>query len=633
MPTNPLPATVERLRLATSAASLGVWEWDVGRDEIWVTEPIRKRVGARDSEQLNFEKMLQTVHPDDRESIGKAVRAAIEDCGEFQAEYRSINSQGELRWNAARGQVERGDNGKAVRMRGVSADITERHNREEALRESEGRFRHAADAAPVMIWMSGTDKLCHYFNRGWLNYTGRSLELELGNGWSEGVHPEDFARCLEMYTKSFDARREFAMEYRLRKRDGNYGWVLDTGVPRFAEDGRFLGYIGSCIDISMQQEAGERIRESADFSAKIIASLPGQIAILDRSGTILGVNDAWRSFALENGSEPFQVGVGVGYLEVCERAAATGDETARRVWEGIRSVLEGASSFFEIEYPCNSPTEERSFLMRVVPLRTSGGGAVVSHTDISELKRAEQRAEELRRDLAHVQRVSTAGQLSATLAHELNQPLGIILSNAQAAEELLKQSPPDVTELKEIVADIIAADRRASEVIQRMRALLKRGEMTRQPLLLNDVVREVLGLLRADLIGRGVTINSDLSPDSPLAIGDRVQLQQVVLNLILNAADAMSTNRPGTRRLFLSTARHQDQVRVSVRDEGVGLPVNYDRLFQPYFTTKPHGLGMGLSICRSIIDAHGGRLWAEPHGERGAVFHLEVLVTGSQEKV
>ena len=257
---------------------------------------------------------------------------------------------------------------------------------------------------------------------------------------------------------------------------------------------------------------------------------------------------------------------------------------------------------------------------------------MVSHTDISELKRAEQRAEELRRDLAHVQRVSTAGQLSATLAHELNQPLGIILSNAQAAEELLKQRPPDVTELKEVVADIIAADRRASEVIQRMRALLKRGEMTRQPLLLNDVIREVLGLVRADLIGRGVTVNSDLSPDLPLANGDRVHLQQVVLNLILNAVDAMSTNRPGTRRLFLTTARHQDQVRVSVRDEGVGLHVNYDRLFQPYFTTKPHGLGMGLSICRSIIDAHGGRLWAEPQRERGAVFHFEVPVTGSQEK-
>jgi two-component system, LuxR family, sensor kinase FixL len=216
--------------------------------------------------------------------------------------------------------------------------------------------------------------------------------------------------------------------------------------------------------------------------------------------------------------------------------------------------------------------------------------------------------------------------LSGSLAHELNQPLGIILSNAQAAQELLLQDPPDVPEVGEILADIVAADRRAAEIIQRLRSLLKHGETSMQPLPLNDLIEEVLRLVRADLIGRGVTAVCVLAPDLPPITGDRVQLQQLVLNLIVNAADAMAANAPGTRRLHLTTARQQHTVRASVRDEGTGLPADVERLFQPFFTTKAHGLGMGLAICRSIIAAHQGRLWAEPHPERGAVFHFEMPV-------
>ena len=183
-----------------------------------------------------------------------------------------------------------------------------------------------------------------------------------------------------------------------------------------------------------------------------------------------------------------------------------------------------------------------------------------------------------------------------------------------------------VTELSEILSDIVAADRRAAEIIQRLRSLLKRGETSLQPLPLNDLIEEVLRLLDADLIGRGVTAICDLAPDLPPITGDRVQLQQLVLNLILNAADAMAPNAPGTRRLHLTTARHQTTVRASVRDKGAGLPADVERLFQPFYTTKAHGLGMGLAICRSIIAAHHGRLWAEPHPERGAVFHFELPV-------
>jgi two-component system sensor kinase FixL len=244
--------------------------------------------------------------------------------------------------------------------------------------------------------------------------------------------------------------------------------------------------------------------------------------------------------------------------------------------------------------------------------------------DITERKVVELEAGQHRAELTHLTRVTTLSELSGSLAHELNQPLAIILSNAQAAQRLLVQAPPDVAEVRDILTDIVAEDRRAGEVIQRLRALLKRGEPVQLPLSLNDVITEVLHLINAELIGRGVTVVCDLAADLPQISGDRVQLQQVVLNLILNGTDAMSANAPGARRLHVTTARHDNAVRASVHDEGCGLPADVERIFEPFFTTKAKGLGLGLAICRSIIGAHQGRLWAEPCPERGAIFYLEV---------
>lgn len=244
--------------------------------------------------------------------------------------------------------------------------------------------------------------------------------------------------------------------------------------------------------------------------------------------------------------------------------------------------------------------------------------------DITERKAAEIEAAQHRTELAHLTRVTTLSGLSGSLAHELNQPLAIILSNAQAAQRLLAQSPPDIAEASAILVDIVRADCRAGEVIQRLRALLKRGETALLPMSLNEAIEEVLHLTQSDLIGRGVSVVRGLAESLPEVKGDRVQLQQVVLNLILNGADAMSANDSGARRLRIVTARHGRVVRVSVRDEGCGLSTDAEKIFQPFFTTKAHGLGMGLAICRVIIDAHKGRLWAETHPDRGTVFHFEL---------
>ena len=422
------------------------------------------------------------------------------------------------------------------------------------------------------------------------------------------------------------------MQYRLRKHDGGYSWVLDTGVPRFAADGQFLGYIGSCVDMTNQKKATERLRESAEFNEKVLASFDSPIAILSRTGKIIAVNNAWNEFSLANGGASSAVGVGVSYLEVCEQGSAAGDVMAGHALAGIHSVLEGARDFFEMEYPCSSPVEFRSFLMRVVPMKTSGGGAVVSHTDVTQLRLAELAARKLHDELAHMQRVNTTGELATTLAHELNQPLGAILRNVEAAELLLQQTPPDYAEVQAILADIKRDDQRAGAVIDQMRTLLKRRDLQFESLGLKELADQVVALVRPELRVQHAKFASDVPDDLLPVRGDRVQLQQVLLNLLMNGLDALEDLPAEQRRLSLSVRSADPQtVEVAVSDCGPGIPAEkLSDIFKPFNTTKSKGLGMGLAISQSIIAAHGGRLWAENNPEGGATFRFTLKVAGNE---
>ncbi len=250
--------------------------------------------------------------------------------------------------------------------------------------------------------------------------------------------------------------------------------------------------------------------------------------------------------------------------------------------------------------------------------------------DVTQLRLAENDARQQREQLTHLTRVAILGELSGAMAHELNQPLTAILSNAQAAERLLAGGSTDVTELREILKDIVADDIRAGEVISRLRALLKRGARNVEPLRLDDVVREALALAHSQLLERHVTVIEDQERDLPPVLGDRVQIQQVLLNVIVNASEALSANEPMDRALSVSTARADGGVRVVVADNGPGLaPDVIDRLFEPFVTTKTNGLGLGLSICRSIVGAHGGRLIARNSQYRGAIFEIVLPLTGT----
>ena len=380
-----------------------------------------------------------------------------------------------------------------------------------------------------------------------------------------------------------------------------------------------------------RKDAEDALRASEGMKTAILTSLSTGVAVLDREGRILAVNEAWSRLSREDGAT-WGAGADVGsnYLDSCRAAALKGVAYAGEALAGIESVLERSRQAFAFDYTCGTPPAGRWFAMAVVPLERAEGGAVVSHTDVTERKRAEMEAQRSRQELAHFTRVSTMGELSASLAHELSQPLSGILTNAQAAQRFLAKPTPDLREVRAILSDIVDDDKRAGEVIQRLRDLLRKSELARDPLDLNALIRDVVKLLASDAVIRNVTFGLDLHPDPVVMHGDRVQLQQVILNLLLNAMEAMADNPGGARTIRIRTERADvDAIHVAVEDTGPGVPPDVEhQIFEPFYTTKPSGMGMGLSIARSIVQAHGGLIWATNNSVKGATFHLALPLTG-----
>jgi PAS domain S-box-containing protein len=254
---------------------------------------------------------------------------------------------------------------------------------------------------------------------------------------------------------------------------------------------------------------------------------------------------------------------------------------------------------------------------------------LVSLVDVSERRRYEREAVKRRDELAHLSRVAMLGELSGSLAHELNQPLAAILSNAQAAQRFLARDPPALDAVSDILSDIVKNDRRAGAVIQRLRSLLRKEEAERQPLVFNDIVAESLQLMRSDLLNRQVSVLTELAPGLPKVSGDRVQLQQVLLNYVINGCDAMDGQSVDRSLLVRTQPANGGGIEVAVSDHGTGIPPDdIERIFEPFMTTKPRGMGLGLAICRSIVEAHGGKAWASNNAHRGATLHFELPADG-----
>jgi len=301
-----------------------------------------------------------------------------------------------------------------------------------------------------------------------------------------------------------------------------------------------------------------------------------------------------------------------------------------------KSLHTGAE--YESEYRVILPDGQIRWIAGRGQVEFNRGGQPVrmrgASLDITGRKQAEEQATRHRNEMAHLSRVTTLGELSGSLAHELNLPLGAILSNAQAAQRILANGNAGLAEVREILSDIVSEDKRAAEVIRRLRLWLKKGEVQQHSLRINKVVRDVLKLIRTDLNSQNVTVTTELAQNLPTVTGDSVQLQQVLVNLVFNACDAMADSNAPERRLFIRTGIENGSraVIVSVTDRGSSIPEKkMEEIFEPFFTTKEKGMGLGLSVCRSIIDAHRGKLWATNNADRGATFHF-LLPIGASDK-
>ena len=503
----------------------------------------------------------------------------------------------------------------------VFGNVIVRRRTDSTVRESEERFRLMADSAPVMVWMADVDGGRTYFNKQWVEFTGRHRERELGTGWTEGVHPDDRARCLETLRKRSDAREDLLLEYRLQRNDGEYRWVADRGVPRFSGYGTFHGYVGGASDITEIRAAHEAMLETTRLRGEIFGSLFGHVAAVDHAGRIIAANESWTSSVL-------RPPLGSDYLAACRTAAARGNPGAEAQAAALRKVLGGHANRASCEYIVGSSRDERWFEMTVEPFHRSEGGAIVTHIDITRRRRAEAEARREREELAHALRVTTLGELAASLAHEINQPLAAIVSNAQAAQLVLDKQPGTDKDVQGALVDIADDAKRAALVIRRLRALFRKDwTEQRKPVSVNDIIFEVIGLVRAELEPKRVAVEFHSGKGLPPVFGDAIQLQQVVLNLIINASEAMvgsSTSNPTVTVQTLST--NQGTIEIEVTDCGPGVAeAELERIFEPFVTTKPTGLGMGLSISRSIIQAHGGRIWAVcKNGGGGLSMHIEI---------
>ena len=476
----------------------------------------------------------------------------------------------------------------------------------DALTESEERFRRLVEALPDALYVHSGGKIVFVNPFGISLLGGRQPEQLVGKDIFEIVHPDyrDFIRqriqrCYETGTASSP------MECALVALDGSFVEVESAGIPITWKGSPAIEVVAR--DIRERKRAEEQLRQAQTRTESVLDSMADTHILLDRGWHYLYVNRA----AVLAMARPREQILGHTLWELYPDIIGTELERQYR-----RAMEERIPVVFDFHYPTTNTWWENRFY-------PAPEGLSVFATDITERKRAEEALQESQAALARVARIATMGELTASIAHEINQPLAAVATNASASLHWLALQPPNLAEARQAMTNAMTEANRASGVIERLRALLKKAPPELRPLDVNEVIREVLALAHKELTVGGVAVHTELSPDVPTVLGDRVQLQQVMLNLIMNAIDAMLLIKDRPRTLLIKSAKHAAGVLVEVQDSGRGLdPKQASRIFDSFFTTKPEGIGMGLSISRSIVEAHGGHLRAVPGSLHGAIFQF-----------
>ena len=559
------------------------------------------------------------IHPDDVKGLVEHWQACLASGTPLEAEARLRRFDGVYRWFLVRANPSRDEVGNISKWYGTNTDIEDRRRGEEALRASELSWRQIVDNIPGLVATMGATGEVGFLNRQTLEYFGTTSK-DLKNWALIGVvHPDDLPRVIEARMKSIEASQIYEVEHRCRGADGVFRWFQVRGLPVRNTEGAVASWYLLLTDIDERKQAEDKLRRSEAFLAEgQRLSRTGSFSWRVETGEITWSEALYRIFEFDR-SVPVTVEL------IGTRVFPDDILTFNDVIERARAGL----SEFEYEHRLLMPDQSIKFLnVTAHGSRDNHGrleyiGAV---QDITARRLAEEALNKARAELAHAARVMTLGALTASIAHEVNQPLSGIITNASTCLRMLAADPPNLDGARTTAQRTLRDGNRASEVIQRLRSLFARKQPKTELVDLNDAAREVLALSWRELQLGHVILRTEFDEGLPTVRGDRVQLQQVILNLILNAADAMRTVDDRPRDLLVATSRDDaNQVRLSVCDVGVGIdPQNLEKLFDAFYTTKSHGMGVGLSISRSIIESHEGRLWASANDGPGATFSFSI---------
>lgn len=565
------------------------------------------------------------VHPDDAEMFSDTIRRTLATGEPYTMRYRMRRADGVYRWVEGRGEPLRDEEGKVVQWLAVSIDIDDSVSAQQALHENERRLQRLVDAVPAQIWCSSPEGDPVYVNQQLRNFIGLDLEdFDAPNeprrevAHRKQTHPDDIAAVRSRLDECRRTGEPFLMRYRMRRADGAYRWVEGRSEPYRDENGTIVQWYGVLFDIDEQVKAEETLREKERFLWQLVETLPAMIdcAAPDGEpifrgkglreflgyelGTLDGTGKSRLDGTLDAGVHPDDVD---DVKQHYARCLATGEPYARR--HRFRR--------FDGEY--------RWVETRAAPMRDAKGTIIqwnVVCLDIDAEVKAEENFRLAQEGLARASQAASMAELSASIAHEVNQPLSAVINSTTACLSWLQADPANIERAKKSADRTIQSAHTAVDVIRRIRALFQQSVDIRDSTSLDAVVSEVRELVAADAAKSGVSIQADIEDDLELLAFDRVQIQQVLMNLVRNGIDAMASEG-GDRFLQIRVYRADERVYTEVSDRGIGIQ-QPEKIFDPFFTTKNKGMGMGLAISRSIVEAHGGKLWAEDNHPNGAKF-------------
>lgn len=559
-----------------------------------------------------------TVHPDDLPRIVPVFVQAIAAADPYDFEARIRRFDGVYRWCLVRGLPFRDTSGRVLRWYVVLTDIEERKRGEDALAASEHQFRLLVETIPALVWRGTPEGDLDYLNGRAVKYLGHTEESLAGGRWLELVHPDHRDATVQRWLDAVASGAPYEDVYQLRRADGQYRWIQSVGEPLRDAEGRIVHWYGVVIDIEDRKRAEVELRQAYNSFADAQRLSKTGSFITDLVGDDHNWSDeSYRIFEFEPGSKVSVQRVrdvihpdDLPPFESMIARAMTGENVtfAFRILTGGGGVKHVRGAAHVVERVAGRPL------------------FVGALQDVTESKIAEEALNDARSELAHVSRVTTMSALTASIAHEVNQPLAGIITNAGTCLRMLDADPANLDGARETARRTIRDANRAADVVARLRALFSKRDFTLEPLDLNEATREVIALSSSDLQRNRVLLQSEFASDLPTIRGDRIQLQQVILNLLRNASDAMVEVHDRPRQVLVKTEpEDRDRVRLIVRDAGVGLtPQTLPYLFDAFYTTKSGGMGIGLFVSRSIIERHQGRLWAELNDGPGTTFGFSI---------